>query len=725
MNAYSPQPRLDYRRLWHPWWYVPVLMIVASYAWFLFILYMVHWKFNALPLALVFDYARNLTLVTGVLGLIFGLWLTFRARKAFDDGLSVFYLGSGHALTQRVHRLAGELGLPPPAVGTMWAANAYAAGSDVENAAVVIGQPLINILTEEELDAIIGHELGHIASGDVQRMQFAVGYQQTYVRILKIIGKILHFATSEAGNSRRREGQEAQLGLSLGAVAAFLLCWIVALGSELVLKFLSRSREYHADAMGAALTSPAAMASALVKVHAMDYRVAGEYSHFMFFGAQGLFATHPSLKARYSALEKGHYLRELLDRASTHRRGRYVAVPRPSPKVTLGITAGLLASVGWFWLTSNRVPQTQTVPTLKEEALETGQVEYTKMVAEQETIPHGASATSPAEEPDVSNTKKGSALQQMIFVTHGFKAPPYERRYEIKNAHNVLVERRAHKFEFTLVDDCTLDASEVSVKESSVHNWLKEETKDTTRYNFRKIEKYKAKVMGEIWEALYLALAGSRQQARPAIYTYFSGEGGACTLEEHSWCAREENSVGPILDLSITPQSLLRTYEDIGRRCKNAVTNEAGGSGKADRQAAAPKGPTSYAMAPKPVPADAGTSSMMVTQLPATTAMVGRNSLQAKAEDVGLSGELDRAILQEFRDRDFENASIAISAAILNTADGATFTWPDPPFYLEAQFKVTMAGSRAGCRSYDVVVRKGGREWIAPRKEWCRKANRG
>ena len=308
------------------------------------------------------------------------------------------------------------------------------------------------------------------------------------------------------------------------------------------------------------------------------------------------------------------------------------------------------------------------------------------MVAEQETIPHGASATSPAGEPDISNTKKSSALQQMIFVTHGFKAPPYERRYEVKNAYNVVVERRAHKFEFTLVDDCTLDVYEVSFKESSAHNWLKEETKDTTRYNFRKIEKYKAKVMGEIWEALFLAIAGSRKQAKPAIYTYFSGEGGACTLEEHSWCAREENSVGPILDLSITPQSLLRTYEDIRRRCKNAVTNEAGGSGKADRQAAAPKGPTSYAMA-EPVPA-AGNLAPMVTTKAARIPPepVPLSLLQAKATQAGLPPDLDQGMLRQLSDRDFENARVAIHTALFKSING--YIWPSPARPEDAVFTV-------------------------------------
>ena len=235
-------------------------MIVVSYGWFLFTLYMVHWKFNALPLVLVFDYAQKLTIVTGLLGLIFGFWLTFRARKAFDDGLSVSYLGPGHSLTQRVHRLADELGLPHPKVGTMWVANAYAAGSTRQEAVVVIGQPLINILTEEELDAIIGHELGHIASGDVQRMQFAVGYQQTYNTILEKIGKVAGVAGDVAGSDRRGEAQGIAIVLYLIGAIALLTRWLVGSGSEVVLMGLSRSREFHADAVGAALTSPAAMA---------------------------------------------------------------------------------------------------------------------------------------------------------------------------------------------------------------------------------------------------------------------------------------------------------------------------------------------------------------------------------------------------------------------------------------------------------------------------------
>ena len=222
MRAYSPQPRLDYRLLWHHWWYVPLLMVFISYAWFFSILSVVHLLFKTPPLELVSYHAQGLTWLFGVLGLVLGLKLVFSARKDFDRGLSVDYLGLSHPLTQRVHRLADQLNLPHPKVGTMWVSNAYAAGSTVGNAVVVVGRPLINGLTSEELDAIIGHELGHIACGDVQRMQFAVGYQQLYLRFLEITGKGLHFSASQASQSSGRGAQESELALTLMAAVAFI-----------------------------------------------------------------------------------------------------------------------------------------------------------------------------------------------------------------------------------------------------------------------------------------------------------------------------------------------------------------------------------------------------------------------------------------------------------------------------------------------------------------------
>jgi hypothetical protein len=91
-------------------------------------------------------------------------------------------------LSQRVYVLAAKLGLPHrPWVGTMPHNNAYAIGSGPHNALVVIGQPLLNKLTDAEVDAIIGHELGHVANNDMRRMGLAYSFQNALVWYLRVL----------------------------------------------------------------------------------------------------------------------------------------------------------------------------------------------------------------------------------------------------------------------------------------------------------------------------------------------------------------------------------------------------------------------------------------------------------------------------------------------------------------------------------------------------------
>ncbi|WP_281069970.1 M48 family metalloprotease [Rhizobium leguminosarum] len=85
-------------------------------------------------------------------------------------------------LAQRVYALAAQLGLKTrPWVAVMPHNNAYAIGASADNALVVIGQPLIDSLSEDEVDAIIGHELGHVANNDMRRMGLARSFQNSLV----------------------------------------------------------------------------------------------------------------------------------------------------------------------------------------------------------------------------------------------------------------------------------------------------------------------------------------------------------------------------------------------------------------------------------------------------------------------------------------------------------------------------------------------------------------
>jgi heat shock protein HtpX len=259
-----------------------------------------------------------------VMALISGLTFSSSAKELLAGGLGVEELPNDAPLTRRVHKFAKELGLPPPKVGVMREANAYAIGSSAKDAAVVIGYPLLQSLQPDELDAIIGHELGHILTGDMKRMQMAAGFQSL----------LDHTTTvgTQAGAQSVRTRESALLVVMIGA----LLRWTVYLVSELMMKAQSRRREFAADAVGALVSSPTAMANALRRLHAIPIQkseLSARYACLMFFGVGGhLWATHPTVDRRLAALESGKPLAKLVQRGT---RGRFGFLsPVVSPLVT-------------------------------------------------------------------------------------------------------------------------------------------------------------------------------------------------------------------------------------------------------------------------------------------------------------------------------------------------------------------------------------------------------
>lgn len=177
---------------------------------------------------------------------------------------------------------------------------------------VIIGRPLGSVLNLQELDAIICHELGHIASGDMRAMELAEGYQ----RMLGKFAWLLTILAVGLAKAVSKDQTDHELTHNVGQIGRQTLFFF----SELMVKGLSRSREFYADAVAAALTSPEAMASALEKVHAAPQKpdkLSTEYGYLMLKGLNfgRLFATHPSLENRCRALQDGSYL-QLLARKS-------------------------------------------------------------------------------------------------------------------------------------------------------------------------------------------------------------------------------------------------------------------------------------------------------------------------------------------------------------------------------------------------------------------------
>lgn len=286
---------LSYRQLRRSWWTTPVLMTF----WLLAIGYF--FSINQRHP----DYTPFwIALGLGVVGFLSGLGSNGNVRRHVAAAFGVSFVPETHRLAQRVHRLAAEIGLPPPDVGVMSAANALAVGTNARHSAVILGTPLLKILSDDELDAVIGHELGHIATNDMQRLQVAEGYQQFFGTLFSVMVVAIIQAVAKS-----RQG--AQLGYAIGQLGRVTLM----IGGELVVKSISRRREFYADAIGAALASPAAMQGALTKIHELAEAPSSDqsrYGHLMFRGYAGaMFSTHPSLQERLGALQTGGYLDRL------------------------------------------------------------------------------------------------------------------------------------------------------------------------------------------------------------------------------------------------------------------------------------------------------------------------------------------------------------------------------------------------------------------------------
>lgn len=218
-----------------------------------------------------------------------------------------------HALTTIVHEQAARLGLPkPPSTMIMPnVVNAFAIRASANVSIVAIGTPLVAALTREETSAILGHELGHIVSGDARRMMFALEFQKflTWFLVFNGLKKFWRWALTPIG--------------------------------ELLIMRLSRHREYWADAIGAALTSKDAMISALRKLQnipAKHSRKEMLHSEMMFMGVGRWFSTHPTMQQRIRALEAERYIARLPYREISVLNGGEPSSRRdPDFSITAGI----------------------------------------------------------------------------------------------------------------------------------------------------------------------------------------------------------------------------------------------------------------------------------------------------------------------------------------------------------------------------------------------------
>jgi heat shock protein HtpX len=213
------------------------------------------------------------------------------------------------AFHSMVRRLATQAGLPMPRVYIIPSENpnAFATGRNPDHAAVAATEGLLRILSQEELEGVMAHELAHVKNRDILVSTIAA----TFAGAISMLGSMLQWGAI-LGGGRSSEDGEGSGGL-LGSLALAIVAPIAAM---LVQMAVSRSREYLADETGAKICGrPLALANALRKLHTaahiMPMTEARPASAHLFIvnpltggGLAALFSTHPPMEERIARLER-------------------------------------------------------------------------------------------------------------------------------------------------------------------------------------------------------------------------------------------------------------------------------------------------------------------------------------------------------------------------------------------------------------------------------------
>src|SRR5450755_968124 len=159
-----------------------------------------------------------------------------------------------------VERLAQKVSLPMPKIYVIPtdSPNAFATGRNPNHASVAVTQGILGLLTDDELEGVLAHELGHVRNRDILISSIAATLAGAITYLAHVAGYAAMFGGG--GRDRDREGG----GGIIASLAMMILAPIAAL---LIQMAVSRSREYQADATGAHFTgNPGALASALRKI---------------------------------------------------------------------------------------------------------------------------------------------------------------------------------------------------------------------------------------------------------------------------------------------------------------------------------------------------------------------------------------------------------------------------------------------------------------------------
>jgi heat shock protein HtpX len=210
-------------------------------------------------------------------------------------------------LLDTVAELAGKAGIKMPEVGIFpsYQSNAFATGWNRNAALVAVSSGLLQRMSRDEVKAVLGHEIGHVANGDMVTLALLQGVVNAFVMFFaRIIGN----AVDSALNKDERGGP----GIAY-YVTTFVAEIVLSILASMIVMWFSRYREYRADHAGASLAGRQSMINALRRLQAeqeLPDQMPAEMTAFAIaegkhenFSMASLFMSHPSLDKRIEALE--------------------------------------------------------------------------------------------------------------------------------------------------------------------------------------------------------------------------------------------------------------------------------------------------------------------------------------------------------------------------------------------------------------------------------------
>ncbi|MCP3852333.1 MAG: protease HtpX [Gammaproteobacteria bacterium] len=246
-----------------------------------------------------------MSLVVGFSGSVISLFMSKSMAKR-SMGVNLIEQPANNAerwLLETVYQQADKAGIGRPEVGIFDSPqlNAFATGANRNAALVAVSTGLLNTMTQDEVEAVLGHEVSHVANGDMITMALIQGVVNTFVMFFSTV--IGHLVDRIVFKTERGHGP----AYYITSIIAQLLLSVLA---SMIVMWFSRRREFRADQGGADLAGRQKMIASLRRLQQAhepedlpDQMAAFGISGGVGSGLKALFLTHPPLEQRISALE--------------------------------------------------------------------------------------------------------------------------------------------------------------------------------------------------------------------------------------------------------------------------------------------------------------------------------------------------------------------------------------------------------------------------------------